>query len=66
MWYICTPLEADIIVGDDEGFFNPPWHDASHPTGNTFPVGQGVLRCFQGVHHATKRNPDNGAPCAGV
>ncbi|WP_338803379.1 hypothetical protein WDV76_14550 [Xenorhabdus griffiniae] len=67
MWYICPPLEADIVFNrDDEGYLIHPGQYASHPTGNTFPVGQGVLRYFQGVHNATKRNQDNGACCTAV
>ncbi|MDC9616239.1 hypothetical protein PSI19_20760 [Xenorhabdus khoisanae] len=66
MWYICPPLEADIIFVDDEGYLIHLGQYASHLTGNTFPVGQCVLRCFQGVHNATKRNQDNGAFCTGA
>ncbi|WP_338803443.1 antirestriction protein [Xenorhabdus griffiniae] len=41
MWYICPPLEADIIVVDDEGYLIHPGTMPVTRTGNSFPSGRG-------------------------
>ncbi|WP_139838780.1 hypothetical protein [Xenorhabdus vietnamensis] len=63
MWYICTPLEADIIAIDDEGFFQfISDQQVSHPDGECLPVGQRFSVFFyrEGEFHAQQRTDSGG------
>ncbi|WP_170140346.1 hypothetical protein [Xenorhabdus cabanillasii] len=70
MWYICAPLEADIVsLMTMKVVLSTLFHHgqpASHPTGNTFPIGSVFSVFYSGEYHATKYTPDHGAHCARV
>ncbi|WP_339378911.1 antirestriction protein [Xenorhabdus sp. BG5] len=59
MWYICPPLEADIIVADDEGYFIHPGITPATQRGTRFPLGNVFSVVFK---ESTMQQNETGTP----